>query len=227
MSEVRLDTEDTGPISITPPLIGGPVQETRTLALRLLLGMRASTKFLDRTYLVMGWICGLELLLLGFFVTYQVLARKWGWVQAPATTTMSGYVLAMAATWSFSYALRTGSHVRIDVMLPFMGVKTRRLADLAAVGSIGFIATITAWKLWVTIIRDYNIHKITLDYPLTPVWIPKLVVGLGFSFLAFAAIHMMLCMMAEWFLPIWHKKMGGGDIESYDLMGSGGPSSIA
>ena len=190
----------------------------------LLQGMRTSTRYLDRVYLVMGWVCGLELLLLGFFITYQVVARKVGWVQAPATDVMSGYVLAMAATWSFSYSLRSGSHVRIDVMLPFMGANTRRVADLAALGAVAFLASITAWKMWVTILNNYERHVVTNDYPLTPLWIPKIVVGVGFAALGFTAIHMMLALLAEWILPRLHKRMGGGELETYDVMTADVPS---
>lgn len=224
MSEVRLDSEGAGAIPTAAPAIGRLADERRTLPLSVLLGIRTSTVVFDRCYLAMGWICGMELLLLGFFITYQVIARKVGWVQAPATDVMSGYVLAMVATWSFSYSLRTGSHVRIDVMLPFMGVKTRKIADLAALASVAFLASITAWKMWVVILRNYEKHVVTNDYPLTPLWIPKIVVGLGLAFLGFTAIHMMICLLAEWFLPILHKKMGGGELETYDVMMDDPPS---
>ena len=187
--------------------------------------MPSSTVILEKAYFVMGFICGMELLLLGFFITYQVIARKVGWVQAPATDVMSGYVLAMAVTWSFSYSLRSGSHVRIDVMLPFMGIRTRRLADMLALASVAFFASITAWKMWVVILRNYERHWVTNDYPVPPLWILKIVVGLGLAFLGFTAIHMMICLLAEWFLPILHKKMGGGELETYAVMMDDPPSS--
>lgn len=224
MSEVRLDPEGAGAISTTPPDITSLAEERRTLPLSLLILNRSFTNALDKAYLAMGWICGMELLLLGFFITYQVVARKVGWVQAPATDVMSGYVLAMAATWSFSYSLRSGSHVRIDVLLPFMGVRTRRLADFLAVTAVGFLGAVTAWKMWETIINNYERGVVTNDYPLTPLYIPKIVVGLGFAFLGFTALQMLVSMLAEWFLPMWHKKMGGGDIESYDILVDDVPS---
>ena len=54
---------------------------------------------MDRVYLGMGYLCGAEILLLGLFITYQVIARATGMVRAPGTDLLSGFVLAMAATW--------------------------------------------------------------------------------------------------------------------------------
>ena len=214
MSEVRLDPENVGgTVSTTAAATGVVADVGQSIALSLLLGIRAFTRGADRVYFVMGYICGLELLFLGFWITYQVIARKVGWVQAPATDVMAGYVLAMAATWSFSYSLRSGSHVRIDALLPFMGARTRWVADEAALGSVLFLASVTSWKVWVNIINNFQNGTVTNDYPLTPLWIPKLVVGIGFTFLSFTALQMMMAMVSEQILPWWHKKLGGGDIE--------------
>ena len=110
------------------------VLEGESTALTLLNGSRAVTKVLDRTYLAMGYLCGTMFLLLALFITYQVIARKFDIVMAPGMDLMSGYTMAMASTWAFSYALRTGSHVRIDVLLPFMSGRVRWWADRGPCG---------------------------------------------------------------------------------------------
>ena len=209
MSEVRAGTQRSGAMA---PAIGERAEGKKTVALKLLQGMRAFTVQSDRVYRTMGIICGVEMLFLGFFITYQVIARKLNWAMAPATDVMSGYILAMSATWAFSYSLRSGAHVRIDALLPFMGRRTRATADWLALAAIGFFTSVTAWKVWVTIINNYERHTLTNDYPLTPVWIPKLVVGIGFTMLGFTAVQMMLSMLGEWLLPKWHRIMGGGEI---------------
>ena len=185
----------------------------RTLALYLLLSFRAVARKADRLYYVLGYVCGLELLLLGFFITYQVVARKLDWPQAPGTQVMSGYVLAMAATWGLAYALRSGAHVRIDVLLPYMGTKVRALADWIALFGLGFFAYVTTWKMWENVISDYQNGVTTNDYPLTPLFIPKTVVAVGFSLLVVTTGQMMLSMIAERVLPQLHKVMGGEEIE--------------
>ncbi|SVB14056.1 uncharacterized protein METZ01_LOCUS166910, partial [marine metagenome] len=91
------------------------VLEGQSAALTILTGVRTVTAALDRVYLGMGYLCGAMFLLLALFITYQVIARKFDVVMAPGMDLMSGFTMAMASTWAFSYALRTGSHVRIDV----------------------------------------------------------------------------------------------------------------
>ena len=194
-------------------------QGKATVASNLLFGMRAVTSITDRIYFIMAFVCGLELLLLGFFITYQVVARKLGWVMAPATDVMSGYVLAMAATWAFSYSLRSGSHVRIDVLLPYMNNFIRGIADWTAVLAVAFFAYVTMTKMWSNVMDNYERGVVTNDYPLTPLFIPKIVVALGFTLLVITAVQMMISMIAETWLPRWHKKMGGDEIESINIMG--------
>ncbi len=196
------------------------VLEGQSPALTLLNGMRALTRSLDRTYLAMGYLCGTMFLLLALFITYQVIARKLGGVMAPGMDLMSGYTMAMASTWAFSYALRTGSHVRIDVLLPFMSTRVRWMADQVALGSIVFFISITSWKTWVMVLKSYDIGAVTNTYPLSPLWIPQSVVAFGFSMLALTAIHMMVNMIAEALLPVLHRIQGG--TESYRAVGQSG-----
>ncbi|MCS5581603.1 MAG: hypothetical protein NZ837_13855, partial [Gammaproteobacteria bacterium] len=54
--------------------------------------------------------------------------------------------------------------------------------------------------------------------PLTPLFIPKIVVALGFTLLVITAVQMMLSMITESWLPRWHKKLGGDEIQSLSVM---------
>lgn len=183
-----------------------------------LLFHRTISQVMDKLYYVLGYITGLELLLLGFFITYQVVARKLDWVQAPGTDVMSGYVLAMAATWAFSYSLRSGAHVRIDVLLPYMGNRTRATADWIAIAAVLFLGWVTMWKMWETVVNNYTRGVVTNDYPLTPLFIPKIVVSIGFTLLCVTAIHMMFMMVAEPLLSFINRLQGGEEIEALQVI---------
>ena len=184
-----------------------------TPALRLLLAFRAMSTKADRLYRTLGYVCGLELLLLAFFITYQVVARKLGWPRVPGTDAMIDYVLAMAATWGLAYALRSDAHVRIDLLLPYMGARLRAITDWTALLAIAFFGGVTAWKMWENVISDFQGDVVSNDYPLTPLFIPKSFVALGFSLLVVSAGQMMLSMIAERYLPRIHSALGGDCIQ--------------
>ena len=184
----------------------------RTPALYILLAIRVLNRKADALYKYLGYLCGLEILLLGFFITYQVAARNLDWPRAPGTDLMSGYVLGMAATWGLAYTLRSDANVRIDVLLPLMGPRTRAIADFAAIMGLAFLAYIVTWKMWGDVINSYQLNQYSNDYPRTPLFYPKALIAAGYSLLLVATLQMLLSILAEKWLPNIHKLMGGADI---------------
>ena len=89
---------------------------------------------LDSFLIKTGYLSGFLFAVTAFFITYDVIARKWGHAIGIPTTRVtdeiSGYILVLAATWGMAYTLRTEAHVRIDVLLPFMGRKLKSFFDL-------------------------------------------------------------------------------------------------
>ena len=117
---------------------------------------------LDRVYRVFGYICGTLLLLLGIYMTYYVIIRKLGGPSPGNGELVGGYILAFAGTWAFSYSLRTGSHVRIDVLLPLFSrihPYMRSAADWMALASVGFFGGVTAWYAWKEVLKSYCIRN--------------------------------------------------------------------
>ena len=183
-----------------------------TPALRALLGLRAAARAADRLYYALGYLSGLQLLLLAGFITYQATARKLGGPYVQGTDSISGYVLAMAVTWALAYSLRSGAHVRIDVLLPYMRPAVRAVADFLALLAVAFFAFVVAWKTWGSVIDDYERGVVATAYPAVPLYIPKAVIAAGFTLLVLTAAQMMLSSLAERWLPRAHAAMGGGEI---------------
>jgi TRAP-type mannitol/chloroaromatic compound transport system permease small subunit len=153
---------------------------------------RTCQQALDRVALWAGFLAGALFFGLAFFITYDVLARKWGdAVGLPTsrvTDELSGYILVLAATWGLAYTLRTDSHVRIDVLLPYMPARLRAVADvLAQIVMAGFAALFT-WRIWILIEDSWETGIRSSTYLLMPLWLPQAILGVGFGLLALAAI---------------------------------------
>lgn len=170
--------------------------------LKLLEAMRGLERALDRIFLGTGYLAGALFMGLAFFVTYDVLARKWGDVVGLPTTRVtdeiSGYILVLAATWGFAYTLRADAHVRIDVLLPYMPRWMRASVDFLALVVMGIFACLFSWRIWILVADSWETGIKSSTYMLTPLWVPQVILGVGFSLLALAAVVMAVSMVTEW-----------------------------
>lgn len=92
--------------------------------------------------LLMARVGGSLLLAAALLVAVEVVLRKSGLAVISLGTELSGYALAVSATWSFAYVVFERAHVRIDVLSqrlpegPRAFVNVLALASLAAVGVV-------------------------------------------------------------------------------------------
>jgi TRAP-type mannitol/chloroaromatic compound transport system permease small subunit len=165
-------------------------------------GLGKLGRALDGFFTVAGYLSGLLFLILALFVTYDVIARKWGnYLHLPTTRVtdeISGYILALAATWGLAYTLRTDAHVRIDVLLPHLPDRWRTVADFLALVFMACFATLLSWKIWALAWDSFESGIRSSTYLLTPQWIPEAILGIGFSLLALASAAMALSLLLEW-----------------------------
>jgi len=149
-----------------------------------------------------GYLAGGLYIVLAFFVTYDVLARKWGSALGLPTTRVtdeiSGYMLAVAATWGFAYTLRAGAHVRVDVLFPYMASRVRTAVDLVAQVLMALFASVISWKIWALVADSMQSDMRSSTYLLTPLYIPQGILGVGFSLLALAAVFAAVATLAGW-----------------------------
>jgi len=168
---------------------------------KLLERVQAVKQAMDRIFLGLGYLAGILFAALAFFITYDALARKWGQAIGIPTTRVtdeiSGYIMALAVTWGFAYTLRSEGHVRIDVLLPYMPQRVRRWMDFLAMWTTGFLACLFAWKVWSLVVDSWQTGIRSSTYLLTPMWIPQGILGVGFSFLAIAAVLTPVCEFLE------------------------------
>ena len=165
-------------------------------------GRPVLARAVDAVFIWPGYLAGVVYILLAFFVTYDVLARKWGAAVGLPTTRVtdeiSGYMLALAATWGFAFALRTGAHVRVDVLFPYMARTVRTVVDVVAHALMAAFAAIISWKIWALVVESMQSDMRSSTYLLTPLYIPQGILGVGFSLLALAALFTTIATLAGW-----------------------------
>jgi len=146
----------------------------------------------------MAYFCGMLFLLLAFYTTYDVLARRYGGWYSGVTDEMSEYALALGASWALAYTLRAGGHVRVDILLPYFPALVRRLLDAFANAVMAVFAATVSVYLWKLVGSSYAIGATGHSIIQTPQWLPQAMMASGYSLLALVAATSFLgCLFPE------------------------------
>lgn len=139
---------------------------------------------LDRLSAGMAYAAGAVLLLASFYITLDVLGRRFAGVSSGATDEFGGYALAVGGMWALAFALTTGAHVRIDVLLPRLPERLRGLLDYAAMAAMAFFAAVVAYYTWKLAIESLLTDARAMSFLRTPLAAPQGCLALGFTALA-------------------------------------------
>jgi TRAP-type C4-dicarboxylate transport system permease small subunit len=140
----------------------------------------------------LAYLAGALLLLASFYITVDVLGRKFVGVSSGVTDEFGGYALAIGGMWALAFALTTGAHVRIDVLLPHFPRPVQLVLNYLALVLMGAFAAIVAWYAWKLAGESYATAARAMSFLGTPLFIPQGAFALGFTLLALQATVMLL-----------------------------------
>lgn len=145
----------------------------------------------------MAFASGIVFLLASFYITADVIGRKFFGISSAATDEMGGYALAFGGMWALAYTLRTDGHVRIDVLLPYLPRTFRTLLGYAALAIMAFFAAIVAVYAWFLAADSFAGDARAMSFLRTPLVVPQSVMAFGFSVLAIEATVILVLGLVE------------------------------
>ena len=145
----------------------------------------------------MAYIAGGVLLAASLYITVDVIARKFAGVSSGATDEFGGYALALGGVWGLAFALTTGAHVRIDILLPHLPRRLRALLNYAAFAAMAFFAMVVAFYTWKLAVESFVTDGRAMSFLRTPLFVPQGLLALGFTVLAVHAVVIVLVGLVE------------------------------
>jgi TRAP-type C4-dicarboxylate transport system permease small subunit len=139
------------------------------------------------------YLSGAAYLALSFYITYDVLARKFGWPYSGVTDDMSSYGMAFAAAWAMAHALVIGGHIRIDLVLPYLSRRVRDLFDFAALVTLALFAAMIAYYSWELASQSYDFDARSVSILQAPLMIPQGLMALGFVWFTVQTVVTIVC----------------------------------
>lgn len=134
-------------------------------------------KLLDGLYRTSGVAAALCLIAIVILILLQVASRYFGFAFRGGSD-YSGYAMAAASFFGFSYALNHASHIRVSLLLNWLG-RHRYWGELwcFAVGTA--TTTVFAWFACSFTYDTWRFKDVSSGLDATPLWIPQLSMAAG------------------------------------------------
>jgi TRAP-type C4-dicarboxylate transport system permease small subunit len=143
----------------------------------------------------LDWIYAASALLAAFFmvvmtalVVLQIAARLAG-TQIPSADDFARLAMAASAFLGLAFALRTGAHIRVTLLLERLPAGGRRAFEI---GCLLLAAAVSAWFAWSTGAMAYDswrFKEFTIGQVPLPKWIPIAGMSLGIGLVAIAFLE--------------------------------------
>ncbi len=144
-------------------------------------------RLLDRLYLTAGAGAGLCLVLMALLILAQIVGRWFG-VVIPSTEDFSGFLLAAASFLALAYTLRSGGHIRVNLLISHLHGGPRRLIE-GTVLLLGLLLVgYAAWSALLLVIESYQFDELSQGYIPVPLWIPQTPMAAGLLILEIALL---------------------------------------
>ena len=147
---------------------------------------------LDRVSTAMAYVAGAVLLLGSFYITADVMGRRFVGLSSGATDEFGGYTLAVGGLWALAFCLTTGAHVRIDILLPYFPARLREGLNYATLLLLTVFAAIVAWYVWKLALESFTMDARAMSFLRTPLALPQTCMALGFTVLMVQGAVMLL-----------------------------------
>jgi TRAP-type C4-dicarboxylate transport system permease small subunit len=151
---------------------------------------------LDRVTTAMAYVAGALFVALAFYLTADVIGRKFFHASTAVSDEYGGYALAVGGMWALAYTLRTGGHVRIDVLMPYLPRTIRSVLDYGALAMMLLFAAMVALYCWRLALDSFVGDARAMSFLRTPVCVPQALMALGFTMLAVEAAVILLIGLA-------------------------------
>ncbi len=147
-------------------------------------------RFFDRLFDYIGYLCAILMIVMMVNVFYDVIMRYFFRTSSIALQESEWHLFSMVFLLGISYALKTDSHVRVDVI--YDTLHRRKKAAINIVGTVMFLipfSFLIAFGSTDFVLEAYRTHEISGDPGgLTHRWLIKALVPFSFYLLVLSCI---------------------------------------
>jgi TRAP-type mannitol/chloroaromatic compound transport system permease small subunit len=139
-----------------------------------------------------AWFGGGLILLAAVVVAFDVIIRELFTLPVGGTDELSGFALAIASAFAFSYALLERAHVRIDSVYTNLPMQIRAFLDVVGLVVFTLFMTLLTWQAYGVFAESVRNSTVTLSAFAWPLRFPQFVWIVGLSWFVVVAALLLL-----------------------------------
>lgn len=140
----------------------------------------------------MAIAAGFLVLLTALAMTVAIIARTTVQARFIGLEELSGYAIAGAVLWGQAAALRTGAHVRVDILYSLYPRSARVLLDVLEILLMAILAGALSFLSWRTAIDSMEAEILSIGMLRVPLYLPQGVVAVGLTALFIEAVVLLV-----------------------------------
>lgn len=134
------------------------------------------------------WVSGIAVLLMTLLITVEVVGRRVLNFTTLIADEFSGYLLVVITFMGAAYTLKAAGFTRMELVYNQFKTTGRWVLDFVFnLVSLAFLIILDYW-LWDHIISNYRSGMASISILQTPLYIPKLFMGVGATLLLFQVV---------------------------------------
>jgi len=143
---------------------------------------------MHRVYLGGAVLAAMCMVLIALLTLTQVIGRAMGLMIVDAGE-IAGYAMAASIFLALAYTLREGGHIRVSLLLSYVGPRFRRVMEMWCLLCFSALAIFFAYSCIGFVIDSYTFGDVSTGMMVIPLWIPQIPMALGTVLLALALIQ--------------------------------------
>lgn len=169
------------------PAAAGPRATALVLAL-----LSQLSRGIERLGAVMGDLAGWVYMACAFFITFDVLSRRFLGFSSQGTFEISGYLLALGITWGLTHTLATKGHIRVDVLVMRLPVRVRAYLHGLALAFLATLSLLFARRAWDVLLESWEFGARDISALSIPLVIPQGLWTIGLTVFGGLSLMMLL-----------------------------------
>ncbi|GAB1399073.1 hypothetical protein MASR1M66_05250 [Aminivibrio sp.] len=147
--------------------------------------MKSLRNAVEKGNLLLGYVSGLGILLMGLMLCYEVVCRYFFKAPTIWAQETSIYLFIWTMLAGSAYTLQKGKHVRIDLLIEHLSERIQHILEMIT-SFVGMIfCAIVSWQAYEMIAASVGYDKVSATPLRVPMWIPQMALLLGFVLLTF------------------------------------------